>query len=99
MGARGALRQVGSWDEARGKQDSKGNSRASSLLAGSLQPCQKVGGSPVLKLAVNNLEMPFVNHTKGSKLVKPTERLPLTSVSCRSSPKRLVRITYFELAS
>lgn len=36
---------------------------------------------------------------KGSKLAKPVKRLPLTSVSCRSSPQRLIRITYFELAS
>lgn len=64
LGAWRSPRQVRSWDKARGKRDKKDNSRASSLLAGSLQPCQKAGGSPVLKRTVNSLEMPLGNGTK-----------------------------------
>lgn len=64
LGAWGSPRQVRSWDKARGKHDEKDNSRASSLLEGSLQPCQKAGGSPVLKHTVNSLEMPLGNCTK-----------------------------------
>ena len=77
LDAWGSLRQVESWDKARGKQDNKGNSRASSLPAGSLQPCQKAGGSPVLKLAVNNLEMPFINPTKRQKIGKADGKAPI----------------------
>jgi len=91
---------MGQWGNgAMGQWGSRRDGRASSHPLCSLQLCQKAGGCPALKLAVNELEVPFVITQKGSKLLKATNRLPMTSVSCRSNSKTLVRTTYFELSS
>lgn len=91
-----SARQLGSWDKARGKQDMEGNSKPSFLLQGPWDHARRHKSSNSLW---PTQKCHFSITQKDSKLVIPMEGLPLTSVNCRSSPKRFVRITYFEFTS